>query len=179
MNSAKNSTSAPARRYFTLIFVVVLGAISVFVFFQFREMTRNSVEQRHEASRAHLLALHKGLQSYAAANTGSFPNLLGQLFPKYVADRENFFHPAWPDRPGYVYVTGLRAADDPQSIEIFENVPPEKDKLQRSFVTLSGEVYALNKTQFDERLSKQESTWRAEKRLWLAQPAEVDLPRNE
>jgi len=171
---ALTSETKPARRNFTLIFVLTLGVISVFVFVMFRGMMRDSLEQRRDVSRAHLKELFQGLQRYGADNKSAFPEELSSLHPKYVHDRDVFFHPAWPDRPGYVYITGLRPSDGRETIAIFENLPSEKERLPRLVLTLSGDVLALDKSQFEQRLTAQASLWRADKRQWLPEPVNTE-----
>jgi hypothetical protein len=174
MDSSKQSNVRPARRNFTLYFVLILAVISAGVFFAFRDMMRSSVEQRRETSRAHLKALFQALRNYAAENNGSFPDELNRLYPKYVQDRDVFFHPAWPDRPGYVYITDLRSVDGSETIAIFENIPAEKGKLQCLALTLGGSIVPLDGSQLEQRLEAQASVWRTEKRQWLPKPVNTE-----
>ena len=164
------------RRNFTLYFVLAMGIISVGVFFSFRSTMRSSLAERRETSRAHLQSIHSALKSFAALpeNHAAFPDELQNLYPKFIADGETFFHPAWPERSGYVYVPGIRPSDPPTTIVVYENIPPGKERLQRLVLNLDGSIATLNETDFQQTLMSQASLWQGEKRQWQPQPVNIE-----
>ena len=164
------------RRNFTLYFILTMGLISAGVFFSFRSTMRSSLAERSEVSRTHLQAIHSALKSFAAAseNKSAFPDELQSLYPKFITDGEMFFHPAWPERPGYVYIPGVRPSDPPTTIMVFENLPPGKERLQRLALALDGSILSLNEAGFQQRLATQASLWQGEKRQWQPQPVNIE-----
>lgn len=168
-----NETPSP-RRNFTLYFMLAMTAVSAGVFFSFRGVMRSSLAERREVSRSHLQTLHQGLKAYAAENNAAYPEELSLLHPQFIPDSATFFHPAWPERPGYVYVTGLRASDPPESLTIYENIPPGKEKLQRLVLRLNGTIESWPEAEFQQRLARQAAVWQAEKRPWQPQPVKIE-----
>jgi len=170
-------TDAPSpRRNFTLYFILAMGIISVGVFFSFRSTMRSSLAERRETSRTHLQTIYNGLKAFAAIpeNNTAFPAELQSLFPKFIADGETFFHPAWPEQPGYVYISGVRPSDLPATIVVYENIPPGKERLQRLVLNLDGSILSLNEADFQQRLALQASLWQGEKRQWQPQPVNIE-----
>lgn len=167
--------ATPSRRNFTLYFILVMLAISAGVFFSFRGMMRNSVAERREVSRAHLQAIYTALQRFAAPeNNGAFPDQLQALYPKFISDGETFFHPAWPERPGYVYVPGVRSIDPPTTIIVYENIPTGKQRLPRLVLLLDGSIQSLEESEFEKRMAAQASLWQGEKRPWQPSPVNIE-----
>jgi len=109
------------------------------------------------------------LKAYAKDHDGQFPATLAELIPKYQPDAYIFTHPAWPDRPGYIYIPGVRASDLPATIVLFENTPPDKPKLNRLIKRLDGETEALTPNDFHSRIAAQSATWQSDKRVWALQ----------
>jgi hypothetical protein len=165
----------PSRRNFTLYFILVMLAISAGVFFSFRGMMRSSVAMRSEVSRAHLQAIYTALKRCAAPeNKGAFPDDLQALYPKFISDGATFIHPAWPERPGYVYVSGVRPNDPPTTMIVYENIPESKQRLPRLVLMLDGSILSLEEGDFEKRLTSQASLWQGEKRPWQPRPVNIE-----
>jgi hypothetical protein len=170
-------TTEKPRRNFLLYFMGLMLLATAATFICFTHVARISKAERSEASRKNLLAFHQALKSFSEApqNTGQFPEDLKALYPQYLKNADVFFHPAWPDRDGYVYVYGVKPrganADSADTILVFENIPPGKEKLGRLILFLSGEVHMWAEAEFQSRISAQESVWKSQGRSWLALPA--------
>ncbi|HYG76378.1 MAG TPA: hypothetical protein VEK08_15340 [Planctomycetota bacterium] len=124
-----------------------------------------------------MAAIYMALKGFARVNS-RFPERLSQLVPKYQPDPTVFMHPAWPEQPGYAYVTGIRLsgekADPPATILLFENVPAKKKKLDRLVLMLNGEIHLLSPAEFEKRIAEQAEAWQKDKREWLIQVSSLD-----
>ena len=159
------------RRNFALLFIIALLLASAATFAVFTYVARTGKAQRREVSRANLIKMHEALQAYAREN-GRFPDDLSALQPRFL-QAEDVIHPAWPERPGYMYVAGVQSVDPPESVLVFENLPERKVKLGRLAVTLQGQVQELNEADFQQRLSAQELRYKEKKRAWTLRPSEA------
>jgi uncharacterized protein YbgA (DUF1722 family) len=63
-------------------------------------------------------------------------------------------------------------ADPPDTILIYENVPPEKRKLGRLVARADGSIEQLSETQFEERLNALKSRFAEQKRTWNVLPVD-------
>ncbi len=153
------------RRNFTLFFILALGAAAAGTFFVFSSYARSSVKTRRDASRANLQALAGALSAYATG--GAYPQdpapALAIVLP------EQRINPSWPEGPGYVYVSGVSKNDPPETLLLYENVPPQKARMGRLVSLLNGEPRQLEEPAFQERLRAQEELWRASGRRWNPQ----------
>ena len=103
-----------------------------------------------------------------AADFPDDPNALLAAQPALV------INPSWPEQVGYVYVRGTKATDEPGTIVLYENVPPEKRKIGRQVLLRSGSVEMCTEDDFQKRKQEQEKRWSAERRPWQLVPVGKD-----
>lgn len=161
MVTASGVTSgAPARRNFTLYFILLLGVISAITFYYFTAYARSSVEHRKEINRSNLAAIGAALKKHA------LDERLPADLPAGTLPPQTFTNPSWPEQAGYMLVTGVRLTDAPETILVFENTPPAKRKLGRHVLTLDGRIEVVSEDRLQERLDALQFKWKAESRPW-------------
>ena len=174
MSSAPSASSAvknPRRPNFVIFFLIFVGVCGFAGFMTLRYAAKSGVAARREQSREHLLALGKLLSERVSRAERSYPHDFAGLIDASHADLT--VNPAWPDEAGYIYVTGVRSDDPPDSLLLFENVPPEKRKLGRLVLRLDGKVELLTEDQFQQRLDAQRMSREAVQRPWRTEAVAV------
>jgi hypothetical protein len=162
----KPRTPSGLQKHFTLLFMLAMLLAGVAIFVAFTNAARTSKAERRETSAANLTAMFHALKAYSKDNGGNYPQQLTVLHPRYIPDASTFIHPSWPERIGYVYVSGFKDENvhDPETILIYENVPEGKEKLGRQVLTSDGQVHVWNEADFQQRIRAQQASAAAQKR---------------
>jgi len=155
------------RRNFTLYFVIGLALIVLATFVVFTLVARDSVAQRRHLVAHNLAKFGKTLAAESTPPADAVAFLRAKLDPMVLV------HPSWPEQPGYMLVEGVRLtgadADPPDTIWIYENVPPQKLKVGRHILLASGNV-EIDDPRFQQRLAAQEEGWKKAGRTWSIRP---------
>jgi hypothetical protein len=159
--SATPSPHPPKRFNFAVPFILVSGLLGIAGFLLLRSTAQSGVAERKNESRANLALMAQLLK---AAGYPDDPNAAIASHP------EAAINPSWPEQIGYVYVSGIHSTDPESSVVLFENVPPEKQKLGRLVARLDGTVELLTEGALQERLHAMEARWSAEHRPWRKIP---------
>jgi hypothetical protein len=165
------------KRNFLVLFLLVTAVIGGGFFFGLRYSAASGIAGRKKEIRANLGRIVAALKTYSqtAGGNGLLPDDPLAVYPKFIDDPEVFVNPSWPDEIGYSYVTGVRTGaetDAPDTILIYENVPPEKRKLGRLVARADGSIEQLSETQFEERLNALKSRFAEQKRTWNVLPVD-------
>jgi hypothetical protein len=163
------------RPKFIFFFLLFVGICSAAGFLTLRYAAQQGVASRREQSRGHLQALGNILAARAATAAGQFPGSVAGLID--AQDAGLAVNPSWPDEDGYIYVTGVRASDPPESLLLYENVPPEKRKIGRLVLRLDGSIELLAEGAFQQRLKAQEIARAAAERPWRTETIAVQAER--
>ncbi len=160
------SSAPPAvkKSNFVIFFLIIVGICGAAGFLTLRYVALQGVAARRAQSRERLLAMGKLLADRANTNEGRYPDKIDEVLGAHQTELAT--NPSWPDEAGYVYVTGVRNSDPPESLLVYENVPPEKRKIGRLVLRRDATVELLTEDQFQKRLSDQESRASAQQRPW-------------
>lgn len=164
------SCPRPQKRFnFAVPFILVSGVLGIAGFLVLRGAAQSGVAERKNESRAHLALLGQLLQS------AGYPDDPAATIAPHP---EATINPSWPDQVGYVYICGIQGAgkDTPETVVLFENVPPEKQKLGRLALRVDGSVELLTESALQERLRAMESRWSVDHRPWRKVPIGRDHP---
>jgi hypothetical protein len=179
----ESRTPSGLRKHFTLLFMLTMLLAGAAVFVAFTNAARTSKAERRATSATNLKVMFHALKAFSKDTGGAYPKELSTLHPRYISDASTFIHPSWPERVGYVYVSGFKDTDeiiyDPERILIYENVPEGKKQLGRQVLTSDGQVHVWNDADFQQRLRAQQFSAAAQKREIELVPVDATrvLPR--
>lgn len=161
----------PQSARFIVIFIAVLLLISAGVYWTFSHFAQSSHEQHDEVSRQNLVAIGAALMTYLKQHAGEWPDESSKLFDSGKLSEQNAQQPAWPEQPGYMFVSRIQPKSDAaETIAVFENVPERKRKLGIQTLFVDGRIERLSEVDFTRRLTEQEQRWQKQNRVWRLEP---------